>query len=210
MDQSNFLSMTCCIILLFIFRALISRGENWILSFYFPGFDFLNMNWIFLRRNLLQSMEASVFQICCRPFFFSPILGKVNPSFSSTFLQHPFPNSLLSISFQRFSIFILNYWFIRETTTDCSLLCLQQQPLIASPAHYLFQVFLKGVTFFTCTQVEMPPLIAIEVISCYTCDLQIHWGLTEDSINYAIINLGSVRFISWNHICRWTFCVDIG
>ncbi|WJX78539.1 hypothetical protein P8452_61750 [Trifolium repens] len=58
-------------------------------------------------------MEASVFQICCRPFFFSPILAK-------------------------------------------------QQPLIASPTHYLFQVFLEGVTFFTCTQVEMPPLIAIE------------------------------------------------
>ncbi|WJX83910.1 hypothetical protein P8452_66536 [Trifolium repens] len=58
-------------------------------------------------------MKASVFQICCRPFFFSPILAK-------------------------------------------------QQPLIASPTHYLFQVFLEGVTFFTCTQVEMPPLIAIE------------------------------------------------
>ncbi|WJX83863.1 hypothetical protein P8452_66489 [Trifolium repens] len=61
-------------------------------------------------------MEASVFQICCRLFFFSPILAK-------------------------------------------------QQPLIASPTHYLFQVFLEGVTFFTCTQVEMPPLIAIELES---------------------------------------------
>jgi AP-3 complex subunit mu len=35
--------------------------------------------------------------------------------------------------------------------------------VVVSPTHYLFQVYRNGVTFLACTQVEMPPLLAIEV-----------------------------------------------
>ncbi|CAA2959622.1 AP-3 complex subunit mu [Olea europaea subsp. europaea] len=37
-------------------------------------------------------------------------------------------------------------------------------PVIASPTHYLFQVVREGITFLACTQVEMPPLMAIELL----------------------------------------------
>ncbi|XP_020596009.1 AP-3 complex subunit mu-like [Phalaenopsis equestris] len=37
-------------------------------------------------------------------------------------------------------------------------------PVIASPTHYIFQIFREGVTFLACTQVEMPPLMGIEVL----------------------------------------------
>ena len=62
----------------------------------------------------------------------------------------------------------------------------KQQPVIASPTHYLFQVFRDGITFLACTQLEMPPLMAIEVIvimrlfaihrnnQCYVFLLTIH------------------------------------
>lgn len=35
--------------------------------------------------------------------------------------------------------------------------------MIASPTHYLFQIVRDGITFLACSQVEMPPLMAIEV-----------------------------------------------
>lgn len=36
-------------------------------------------------------------------------------------------------------------------------------PVIASPTHYLFQIVREGITFLACTQLEMPPLMGIEV-----------------------------------------------
>ncbi|VAH18697.1 unnamed protein product [Triticum turgidum subsp. durum] len=36
--------------------------------------------------------------------------------------------------------------------------------VVVSPTHYLFQVYRSGVTFLACTQVEMPPLMAIEIL----------------------------------------------
>ncbi|XP_015637614.1 AP-3 complex subunit mu isoform X3 [Oryza sativa Japonica Group] len=36
--------------------------------------------------------------------------------------------------------------------------------VVVSPTHYLFQVYRNGVTFLACTQVEMPPLLAIEIL----------------------------------------------
>ncbi|KQK06519.1 AP-3 complex subunit mu isoform X3 [Brachypodium distachyon] len=36
--------------------------------------------------------------------------------------------------------------------------------VVVSPTHYLFQVYRHGVTFLACTQVEMPPLMAIEIL----------------------------------------------
>lgn len=38
--------------------------------------------------------------------------------------------------------------------------------MIASPTHYLFQIVREGITFLACTQVEMPPLMGIEVLPC--------------------------------------------
>ncbi|KAL0693601.1 hypothetical protein Bca4012_060781 [Brassica carinata] len=37
-------------------------------------------------------------------------------------------------------------------------------PVIASPTHYLFQIVRDGITFLACTQVEMPPLMGIELL----------------------------------------------
>ncbi|KAF5952183.1 hypothetical protein HYC85_010127 [Camellia sinensis] len=49
-------------------------------------------------------------------------------------------------------------------------------PVIASPTHYLFQIVREGITFLTCTQVEMPPLMGIEMIG-----LRDHLTLMEPS-----------------------------
>ncbi|XP_057439058.1 AP-3 complex subunit mu [Lotus japonicus] len=66
----------------------------------------------------------------------------------------------------------------------------KQQPVIASPTHYLFQVFRDGITFLACTQVEMPPLMAIEFL-CRVADVLKDYlgGLNEDVIkdNFVIV-----------------------
>ncbi|XP_028226465.1 AP-3 complex subunit mu-like isoform X1 [Glycine soja] len=66
----------------------------------------------------------------------------------------------------------------------------KQQPVIASPTHYLFQVFREGITFLACTQVEMPPLMAIEFL-CRVADVLNDYlgGLNEDLIkdNFIIV-----------------------
>lgn len=66
----------------------------------------------------------------------------------------------------------------------------KQQPVIASPTHYLFQVFRDGITFLACTQLEMPPLMAIEFL-CRVADVINDYlgGLNEDSIkdNFVIV-----------------------
>ncbi|XP_058738481.1 AP-3 complex subunit mu-like [Vicia villosa] len=66
----------------------------------------------------------------------------------------------------------------------------KQQPVVASPTHYLFQVFREGITFLACTQVEMPPLMAIEFL-CRVADVINDYlgGLNEDSIkdNFVIV-----------------------
>ncbi|XP_052113404.1 AP-3 complex subunit mu isoform X2 [Arachis duranensis] len=62
--------------------------------------------------------------------------------------------------------------------------------VIASPTHYLFQVFREGITFLACTQVEMPPLMAIEFL-CRVADVLNDYlgGLNEDLIkdNFIIV-----------------------
>ncbi|KAK7278035.1 hypothetical protein RJT34_23057 [Clitoria ternatea] len=66
----------------------------------------------------------------------------------------------------------------------------KQQPVIASPTHYIFQVSRQGVTFLGCTQVEMPPLMAIEFL-CRVADVlnEYFGGLNEDLIkdNFVIV-----------------------
>ncbi|KAI3954427.1 hypothetical protein MKW92_039894 [Papaver armeniacum] len=63
-------------------------------------------------------------------------------------------------------------------------------PVIASPTHYLFQIGRDGVTFLACTQVEMPPLMAIEFL-CRVADVLNEYlgGLNEDLIkdNFVIV-----------------------
>lgn len=63
-------------------------------------------------------------------------------------------------------------------------------PVIASPTHYLFQIVREGITFLACTQVEMPPLMAIEFL-CRVADVLSDYlgGLNEDLIkdNFVIV-----------------------
>ncbi|KAF3453209.1 hypothetical protein FNV43_RR03648 [Rhamnella rubrinervis] len=64
------------------------------------------------------------------------------------------------------------------------------QPVIASPTHYLFQILREGITFLACTQVEMPPLMAVEFL-CRVADVLSDYlgGLNEDLIkdNFIIV-----------------------
>lgn len=63
-------------------------------------------------------------------------------------------------------------------------------PVIASPTHYLFQIFREGITFLTCTQMEMPPLMALEFLSRVADVLSGYLGgLNEDLIkdNFIIV-----------------------
>ncbi|CAL5380418.1 unnamed protein product [Camellia sinensis] len=63
-------------------------------------------------------------------------------------------------------------------------------PVIASPTHYLFQIVREGITFLTCTQVEMPPLMGIEFL-CRVADVLSDYlgGMNEDLIkdNFVIV-----------------------
>ncbi|PKA54692.1 hypothetical protein AXF42_Ash000527 [Apostasia shenzhenica] len=63
-------------------------------------------------------------------------------------------------------------------------------PVIASPTHYLFQIFREGITFLACTQVETPPLMGIEFL-CRVADVLADYlgGLNEDLIkdNFVIV-----------------------
>ncbi|GAA0170299.1 membrane traffic protein [Lithospermum erythrorhizon] len=63
-------------------------------------------------------------------------------------------------------------------------------PVITSPTHYIFQVVREGTTFLACTQVEMPPLMAIEFL-CRVGDVLSDYlgGLNEDVIkdNFVIV-----------------------
>ncbi|EEF49990.1 AP-3 complex subunit mu [Ricinus communis] len=66
----------------------------------------------------------------------------------------------------------------------------KQQSVIASPTHYLFQIVREGITFLACTQVEMPPLMAIEFL-CRVANILSDYleGLNEDLIkdNFVIV-----------------------
>ncbi|CAJ2631756.1 AP-3 complex subunit mu isoform X2 [Trifolium pratense] len=79
-------------------------------------------------------------------------------------------------------------WFWDHTNSQPN--SYKQQPVIASPTHYLFQVCREGITFLACTQVEMPPLMAIEFL-CRVADVINGYlgGLNEDSIkdNFVIV-----------------------
>lgn len=63
-------------------------------------------------------------------------------------------------------------------------------PVTASPTHYLFHVVREGITFLACTQVEMPPLLAIEFL-CRVVDVLTDYlgALNEDLIkdNFVIV-----------------------
>ncbi|XBJ17762.1 hypothetical protein VPH35_009094 [Triticum aestivum] len=62
--------------------------------------------------------------------------------------------------------------------------------VVVSPTHYLFQVYRSGVTFLACTQVEMPPLMAIEFLSRVADVLTDYLGdINEDTIkdNFVIV-----------------------
>ncbi|KAK3012258.1 hypothetical protein RJ639_012169 [Escallonia herrerae] len=63
-------------------------------------------------------------------------------------------------------------------------------PVIASPTHYLFQIVREGITFLSCTQVEMPPLMGIEFLYRVADVLSDYLGgLNEDLIkdNFVIV-----------------------
>ncbi|KAK4427584.1 AP-3 complex subunit mu [Sesamum alatum] len=79
-------------------------------------------------------------------------------------------------------------WFWDQILTQGDSLKLV--PVIASPTHYLFQVVREGITFLACTQVEMPPLMAIEFL-CRVADVLSDYldGLNEDLIkdNFVIV-----------------------
>ncbi|KAL6552329.1 AP-3 complex subunit mu [Orobanche hederae] len=75
------------------------------------------------------------------------------------------------------------FWDQLQTQGDS----LKSMPVIASPTHYLFQVVREGITFLACTQVEMPPLMAIERVADVLSDYLD--GLNEDLIkdNFVIV-----------------------
>ncbi|GER55943.1 AP-3 complex subunit mu [Striga asiatica] len=79
-------------------------------------------------------------------------------------------------------------WFWDQVHTQGD--SLKSVPVIASPTHYLFQVIREGITFLACTQVEMPPLMAIEFL-CRVADVLTDYldGLNEDLIkdNFVIV-----------------------
>ncbi|GFP80371.1 ap-3 complex subunit mu [Phtheirospermum japonicum] len=79
-------------------------------------------------------------------------------------------------------------WFWDQIHTEGD--SLKSVPVIASPTHYLFQVVREGITFLACTQVEMPPLMAIEFL-CRVADVLSDYldGLNEDLIkdNFVIV-----------------------
>ncbi|XP_057718961.1 AP-3 complex subunit mu-like [Arachis stenosperma] len=79
-------------------------------------------------------------------------------------------------------------WFWDQSISQAH--SFRQLPVIASPTHYLFQVFREGITFLACTQVEMPPLMAIEFL-CRVADVLNDYlgGLNEDLIkdNFVIV-----------------------
>ncbi|KAL2924746.1 AP-3 complex subunit mu [Bienertia sinuspersici] len=63
-------------------------------------------------------------------------------------------------------------------------------PVIASPTHYLFHIVRDGIIFLACSQVEMPPLMAIEFL-CRAADVLSDYlgGMNEDIIkdNFVIV-----------------------
>ncbi|XP_054800548.1 AP-3 complex subunit mu [Prosopis cineraria] len=79
-------------------------------------------------------------------------------------------------------------WFWEQAVSQGD--SFKQLPVIASPTHYLFQVFREGITFLACTQVEMPPLMGIEFL-CRVADVLNDYlgGLNEDVIkdNFVIV-----------------------
>ena len=89
--------------------------------------------------------------------------------------------------------------------------------MIASPTHYRFQVVREGITFLTCTQVEMPPLMAIEFL-CRVANVLSDYlgGLNEDVIkdNFVIVYEVFVTIcyvligISWGKQSKWLGLLD--
>ncbi|KAF6156616.1 hypothetical protein GIB67_014595 [Kingdonia uniflora] len=65
-------------------------------------------------------------------------------------------------------------------------------PVIASPTHYLFQVVRDGITFLACTQVEMPPLMAIESIRTRISSASIAQDATPFVIPHNTINSATI------------------
>ncbi|KAL6619323.1 hypothetical protein ACP70R_034462 [Stipagrostis hirtigluma subsp. patula] len=78
--------------------------------------------------------------------------------------------------------------------------------VVVSPTHYLFQIYRNGVTFLACTQVEMPPLMAIEFLTRVADVLTDYLGdLNEDIIkdNFVIVyQRGCNRLLNDNYKCH--------
>jgi len=73
--------------------------------------------------------------------------------------------------------------------------------VVVSPTHYLFQIYRNGVTFLACTQVEMPPLMAIEFLSRVADVLIDYLGdLNEDIIKDNFVIVYQVYFLSLCYI----------
>ncbi|GJY73858.1 AP-3 complex subunit mu [Tanacetum coccineum] len=64
-------------------------------------------------------------------------------------------------------------WFWEHSISQPDIL-----PVIASPTHYIFQILRQGITFLACTQLEMPPLMGIEVAFFYSL-----FGLVADVLS---------------------------
>lgn len=79
-------------------------------------------------------------------------------------------------------------WFWDQLTTHGNSSMVAQ--VIASPTHYIFHIIRDGIVFLACSQVEMPPLMAIEFL-CRAADVLSDYlgGVNEDLIkdNFVIV-----------------------
>lgn len=79
-------------------------------------------------------------------------------------------------------------WFWDQVTTHGNSSMVAQ--VIASPTHYIFHIIRDGIVFLACSQVEMPPLMAIEFL-CRAADVLSDYlgGVNEDLIkdNFVIV-----------------------
>jgi hypothetical protein len=76
--------------------------------------------------------------------------------------------------------------------------------------------FLEGITFFACTQVEMPPLMDIEVISINVLDTVILRLLYAIVIDWKSSRTISCQWLTTNKVCFgyccsfcWELCINI-
>lgn len=76
---------------------------------------------------------------------------------------------------------------------------MQLLPVIASPTHYLFQIFQEGITFLACTQAEMPPLMGIEVpnFSFFSSISALNFVVPVDTFDpYGLPSLNVIKWLN--------------